>query len=968
MLKKMLSLRARTADVAATTSSMLVVVYKRLRHNLGLTISAIIGIVAVLGIVVCVPFFSYSVSSEVLRDQLQEKALNTRRALFSLHMYYQDSRSKEKISLDDTDYITKYLNETTPALVGVGVQKIYFQVQTMALSWKPAKIGADVSPEEDWASMAFFYQDDLPAHSDLVDGAWPQPAGADGPVQVAILEDTADKDFLNVGDILRSGNFDVQIVGIWRAKNSLESYWFDFPDTAFSEKLYIPIETLRNPLSQYLERPVFYSSWYLIFDENALQFTQASRYARGMLRLDAELRRILPGMKTDVSPLEALTTYQARADALTALFYAVGGPMVILALLFIALTAGIAVQQYEQETATIRGRGTSWTQVVALNLVESLALIIISLPLAFIVGWLEANLMQNTVSFLRFTGRGGLSFSLEGMNILWVLVGALFIILARLVPMWGLSRTTIVRMKQEQSRGSHKPLWQRFYLDFILLIPGIYSYLTMKGIAKPAKILAGLADTTREQYQDPLLFVAPALFAMALCMIAIRILPWVMRLLNLLFDRLPGVWAYLSMQQIARRPQDHSSALLLIMISLSLSIFSASTAKTLDQWQHDSLYYASGADLAIHEYAVIGGGPSIAQAPGSGGNSTTVSEQDLNVDSAMLLEEHLKLPNIMAVTRVGKYEGTFSFGVGEQDAVFMGIDRIDFTNVAFYREDFTGQSLGALMNTLADPNGVIVPSSVARKLGLRVGDKLNAQIKILGQAFDRELIVSSIYNYFPTVYPKDKPTLVVNLDSIFDNPESAIGYDLWLKVEPDTQTSLLLYQIKEMIGGRQAGIRVRGNAFENLKEAVAQPERMGLFGILNVGFIATGLMPGIGFVLYSYASLRRRFIQLGILQAIGLSVRQLIGYLVLEQFLLMGLAILLGAVIGLLTSTLFVPFLQVTATSGGLVPPFAVLIGWAESAWLSLAFAMILFLTVLGTIAYLAQIKVFQAVKMGETM
>jgi putative ABC transport system permease protein len=127
-------------------------------------------------------------------------------------------------------------------------------------------------------------------------------------------------------------------------------------------------------------------------------------------------------------------------------------------------------------------------------------------------------------------------------------------------------------------------------------------------------------------------------------------------------------------------------------------------------------------------------------------------------------------------------------------------------------------------------------------------------------------------------------------------------------------------------------------------------------------------MPGIGFVLYSYASLRKRFIQLGILQAVGLSIRQLIGYLALEQSILMGLAISLGAFIGLVTSNLFVPFLQIGATPGKPIPPFEVMVGWAESAWLSLAFALVLFLTTLGTIAYLARMKVFQAVKMGETL
>jgi putative ABC transport system permease protein len=163
-------------------------------------------------------------------------------------------------------------------------------------------------------------------------------------------------------------------------------------------------------------------------------------------------------------------------------------------------------------------------------------------------------------------------------------------------------------------------------------------------------------------------------------------------------------------------------------------------------------------------------------------------------------------------------------------------------------------------------------------------------------------------------------------------------------------------------------VKVDGDAADAVIAGQDKPERMGLFGILNVGFFATGLMPGIGFLIYSYASLRQRFIQLGILQAIGLSIRQLIASLVSEQVILMGLAILSGAAIGLLTSVLFVPFLQTGATPGAPVPPFQVIIGWAEAGWLSLGFGLVLSLTMFGTIVYLARLKVFQAVKLGETL
>ena len=45
-----------------------------------------------------------------------------------------------------------------------------------------------------------------------------------------------------------------------------------------------------------------------------------------------------------------------------------------------------------------------------------------------------------------------------------------------------------------------------------------------------------------------------------------------------------------------------------------------------------------------------------------------------------------------------------------------------------------------------------------------------------------------------------------------------------------------------------------------------------------------------------------------------------------------------------------------------------VLIGWAEAGWLSLGFGAVLMVTIIGTIIYLVQLKVFQAVKLGETI
>jgi putative ABC transport system permease protein len=946
--------------------AMLVVVLKRLGHNLGLSASTLVGSIAILALVVCVPVFSNAVSGEVLRQELMGKVTATHRGLFSIHVYYLDM-ADQAMTVENIDKVTEFINRRWSELLGFPIKTNEVEVQSSALSMVRVT-GHWAGLEDASVNVKFLMLQDLPKYAKIIDGKWPEPDTANsGPIKVAINQSLADTSLLNVGDRIKYENFEVEIAGIWAPLDSANQYWFSPPEDSYADKIWVPRETYASRVNSLLQHPAFYSSWYVIGDDSGVKFEQSPQYARGLIRLDGELKRLLPGITNDYSPLEALQAYETRAASLMTTFYAVGAPMIVLALLFISLTARIATQQYEQEVLTMRGRGTSWQQVVIMNLAESLLLLLISLPIALLAGWLAARVMGDTVSFLKFTDRSTLVIPMQGVNVTWLAGAAFLILFARFLPVLGLSRSTIVKLKQEQSRGGQKPLWERFYLDFLLLLPGIYAYVTMSGWAKPAQFLAKLQETT-QQYRDPLLFVAPALFAMALCMILLRVVPLVVRLLALLVERLPNVWAYLSLQQIARRPQDHSSALLLIMISLSLSIYSASMAKTLDRWLYDSAYYQAGSDLAIHEYVMEGGGQSF----GPGGpqtSSATLAELDVNSSFYVNIEDHLQLPSVVAATRVGRYAASFSYGVGEQECQLIGIDRLDFPGTAYFRDDFASDSLGALMNALAmEPMGVLLPKDQAQKLGLRKGDQLIVASSVADVRYERNMVVVGTYDYFPTVYPSETPTLIANLSSIFDNPESVSAYDVWLRLKPNADVNVVIYQVRLMIAGGRSVVKVNGDAMTQIRKGQDQPERMGMFGVLNVGFIATGLMPGIGFVLYSYASLRRRFIQLGILQALGLSVRQLIGYLVSEQFLLMGLAISLGALVGLVTSNLFVPFLQISSSPGKPVPPFQVLIGWTESAWLSMAFGVVLFLTIIGTIVYLARLKVFQAVKMGETL
>lgn len=954
---------------AERASAHFLLIARRLRHHLGLTISSALGILTILTLVVAAPVFTRAVLSQVLQQQLNEKALKNQRSLFSLHVYTLDQKAYTPLTLDGAEEVTRWIEQAFTNSMGLQVEQTAFQVNSKQLLWKPLRY-ASAKPYLKELFVGFASSSLLPEQVRLVEGEWPQADPGQGPLPVAVHETFADANFVNVGDRFKTGDLEVEVVGIFRALDEGDPLWFYDPDTTFRDRLCVPLEFFRGRLGDFLERPLFQVSWYTIAKDESLRFSQSQDYARQMRRLEADLAKMLPTSKVDYSPLDMLTAYQERMQWMTTLFYAVGAPILALVLIFTSLAARIALQQFEQESATMRSRGMSFWQGAWQNISESLVLVLAALLPALFLGWVSALVMGSSRLFLQFERRVLFHFSLRDVHWGWLAAAGLVVVVTRLLPYLGLKRASVVTMKQERSRSLKKPAWERFFIDVILLAASLYLYLAQRGMAQPLKLLSGLPHGGSGGSQvDPLTFAASSIFILGASLFSLRLFNLVMRLFSRLTNRIPQVWSYLAFQEMVRQPRNHFDAMLLIMISLSLAIFSASMAKTLDRWMQDAAFYQAGADLAIREY----------QAPGGAGAAPGVLAVDeagqgvasQAVESLISLERHLQLEGIRQATYVGKYPGSCAYGAEKIECEVMGIDRLSFPKAAFYRKDFSAASLGTLMNLLAgEPLGILVPQSFLDATGLVVGDRLRLSTSAgtINLGFNQEMQILAAYRYFPSVYPAETPVVIANLETLFGGPDAVMGYEVWLDLDYPAGDETVLRELRQMAQRETVVINVQGNALEAIRQAMSGAEWVGLFGMINIGFILTGLMPGIGFVLYSYASLRKRFVQLGILQAIGLSVRQLVGALVLEQALLMGVALGAGAGIGLLTSRLFLPVLQISVTRGTPAPPFQVLVGWQESAWLGLVFGMVLLVTIAASIFYLARIKVFQAVKLGETL
>jgi putative ABC transport system permease protein len=265
--------------------------------------------------------------------------------------------------------------------------------------------------------------------------------------------------------------------------------------------------------------------------------------------------------------------------------------------------------------------------------------------------------------------------------------------------------------------------------------------------------------------------------------------------------------------------------------------------------------------------------------------------------------------------------------------------------------------------------------------GLSIGSSMRVNVQT-GGALPLEFKIVGVFDLFPTWYPEQGPLVVGNLDYLYSQAGGDLPHAVWLDTAPGVApediaagvrgyTSLLdvaLVNQPVVEDGLNTFVKDWTSATQIIITEQRRPERQGLFGLLSVGFIASALLTVLGFLLYAIFSFRRRFIELGMLRAIGLSAGQMTALLAAELAFLLGIGLAVGTVFGVGASQLFIPFLQVGAEMAERFPPFVVRIAWPAIFEMYLLF-IFLFIAALGAlVGLLLRMKIFQAVKLGETV
>jgi len=260
--------------ILSTIISTLLLAAKRLWNHRLLMLCLLAGLVAAVGLLSSIPLYADAAHHQLLQGELTEAG--TYRPPFAFLWRYVGAWHGD-VAWDAYTPADEYLSQQVGGVVGLPLDALIRHVQTRNLRLFPATDALGFIEDEPllWTNLSFI--SGLKEHIEVIEGDFPssppQAGGTEGGnVPVLINQTLADQLGLQIGEqyvLFGSGQegdqLPVQIAGIWRPLNGLESFWFYQP-SAFDQALLTSQPVFETQVAPALEKPVSLALWYHIFD------------------------------------------------------------------------------------------------------------------------------------------------------------------------------------------------------------------------------------------------------------------------------------------------------------------------------------------------------------------------------------------------------------------------------------------------------------------------------------------------------------------------------------------------------------------------------------------------------------------------------------------------------------------------------------------------------------------------------
>jgi putative ABC transport system permease protein len=623
------------------------------------------------------------------------------------------------------------------------------------------------------------------------------------------------------------------------------------------------------------------------------------------------------------------------------------------------MVAQLIIEQEKQEIAVFKSRGASTGQIFKSYLIESALFGGAALVVGPLLGMLLSKILGASNGFLSFINRGALNVMLTPMTYVYALAAIAVFIVTLLFPAYFAAKKNIISSNEEKNGPKKKPFWQKCFLDVFLLIIslyGIYSYSTM------AKFLQSAVGHTGNLPLDPLLLVMASFFILSLALLFVRLYPYLIRLIFLVGKKFWSPSAYAGVLSVSRSSGREQFLIVFIIFSVSVGILSSMAARTINTNNADRVKYETGADIVVQDanwYASIINPDMPITPSGTPNYMSVVTEPDYS--------KYSNIKGIASTTRVMTISNTTVDG--KKGASIYGIEPYQFGKTAWFRDDLLPYGWHYYLNELTQvQDGGLGSSSLKgqHKRGDTIFLSVQSKVGYRTSYYTIQAVICGFVDYWPgTVNSGDtaqsKNMVIANFDFLYSN-FALSPYTVWMKKDLGVSSK----QIYDEFSKRGLTFSSIEDTSQELLDISDDPFIQGQNGALTINFLISMLIAALGFLIYWIMSIQSRVHQFGILRAMGLKFRELLGIIVLEQALLSGVAVAAGALIGIFASRIYVPFIKVGYDTATQSIPFIVIANPGDLIKILITIGCIIAVggIVLGVMV--RRIKMDQAIKLGE--
>jgi putative ABC transport system permease protein len=952
---------------------LILMVLRKMLSNKWMVICLLAGSILAVAMVSSIPMYTDGVLQRMLTKDLEEYQISSGyfpgRYLVqaSIYSHYDASNRIKAYHMVDKKVTQEMVND-------IGLP-IITQSENLIIDYLSAlpEIEREEKPKKRFVKMEAL--SGLQDHIKIVHGRMFSQERKDDIFEAVVTEEAMKKLDLRLDEVYEVSDFTnqtmeqfrVKVVGVFTVKEKADPYWFQGL-WAYNDSLILDHSLFHKEFIE-TEFPLLTKvQWYYAFDYHKITLNNIG----SILKAHESQNRWFSQKRVDfkMPAVPILEQYYQREKQLKTTLWVTQVPILLMLAFYIFMVSQLIVEHERNEIAVLRSRGANGGQIFLGYLLECLFLSLVSMLVGPPLGLLLCTFLGAANGFLEFVQRTALPISLNMKAYIYSLWAVVISTITMLIPVYLSSRTTIVQHKQKKARAAGSMLWKKYFLDIVLLGVagyGLYSYQ----MRQKALVVTGVSGT--ELAIDPLLFIISTLFILGAGLVFLRIFPYIVRLVFWLGRKIWSPSMYASFIQVGRSGGQDRFLMLFIILTLSIGIFNANAARTLNSNIEEKIQYDIGADIVV-EALWQSNKPAVSPMDPMGGMGMAQESPMFGKEPVQYIEPpflpYTQLAGVEKATKVFREKSVVAQTATREHVnrvYLMGIIPDEFGKVAWFRTDLLRPHWYNYLNLMSHhPMAALVSSSFKEKHKVELGDSLWIS---WGDQGYLEVIVYEFVDYWPTFNPNASETernassdlIVANL-SYIQAHMALEPYEVWIKKAPEG-TSEGIY---EDIENKKLQIEELQDSGQQIIKKKNDPMLQGTNGALTLGFIVTMAISTIGFLIYWILSIRQRVLQFGIFRAMGLSVKKIIGMLVCEQVLISGTAIIIGIIIGGITSDLFVPLLQMVYSAVQQVPPFKV--AAAREDFIRIYFVVLAMLSiglsVLGVI--ISKIKIHQAIKLGE--